>query len=326
MPAQRAAQVALDVVVERLERRDVEQAQALAPAAARRSRSIPQRKAASVLPEPVGAWMSTLEPLAIAGQPSVLGGGRSWRTCARTRLVSARRRSREHPSQIRVASAACRCERLYVGPGSTPAPSPRVPAPAARVRLLIAFSRRRARLEAPARAESGQNSSQTQADDDDSRSDDNRPRHLSRADDGEPPRKLGPAHRPARRALAVAATRKARGRARLCRRVAALGHNLPGRRDRRLSRRGRSGRGSPTQGQHPPPVHAPEGGGGASLPLYPGACPQALARVAGCAVSSRHPRPPSSWRQLSRPIRGLAPFTSSETGAMWSARYSRRAG
>jgi len=35
---------------------------------------MPERNAASVLPEPVGAWMSTLEPLAIAGQPSSCAG------------------------------------------------------------------------------------------------------------------------------------------------------------------------------------------------------------------------------------------------------------
>ena len=38
------------------------------------SRSMPERKAASVLPEPVGAWMRTLAPLAIAGQPSACAG------------------------------------------------------------------------------------------------------------------------------------------------------------------------------------------------------------------------------------------------------------
>src|SRR5579872_3480205 len=34
------------------------------------SRSIADRKAVSVLPEPVGAWMRTWPPAAIAGQPS----------------------------------------------------------------------------------------------------------------------------------------------------------------------------------------------------------------------------------------------------------------
>ena len=72
---QRRAQVALDVVVERLQRRDVQH-----PGAAlrRRSRGQPsraQRNAASVLPEPVGASSSVWLPAAIAGQPCA---GRGW--------------------------------------------------------------------------------------------------------------------------------------------------------------------------------------------------------------------------------------------------------
>src|ERR671931_614236 len=38
------------------------------------SRSIPYRKAASVFPEPVGAWISVCSPEAIAGQPSSCAG------------------------------------------------------------------------------------------------------------------------------------------------------------------------------------------------------------------------------------------------------------
>src|SRR5262249_13943135 len=38
------------------------------------SRSIADRKDASVLPDPVGAWMRTCSPLAIAGQPSSWAG------------------------------------------------------------------------------------------------------------------------------------------------------------------------------------------------------------------------------------------------------------
>ena len=72
-PASGAAQVALDVVVERLQRRDVEQAQALAPASRSAGRG-PSRNAASVLPDPVGAWISTLPPRAIAGQPATWAG------------------------------------------------------------------------------------------------------------------------------------------------------------------------------------------------------------------------------------------------------------
>ena len=35
---------------------------------------MPYRKAASVFPEPVGAWISVCLPLAIAGQPSCCAG------------------------------------------------------------------------------------------------------------------------------------------------------------------------------------------------------------------------------------------------------------
>ena len=38
------------------------------------SRSMPHRNAVSVLPEPVGARIKVLSPLAIAGQPIVCGG------------------------------------------------------------------------------------------------------------------------------------------------------------------------------------------------------------------------------------------------------------
>ena len=67
---QRPAQVPLDVVVERLERRDVEHLRP-SPASAR---SRAQRKAASVFPEPVGAWISVLEPVAMTGQPRSCAG------------------------------------------------------------------------------------------------------------------------------------------------------------------------------------------------------------------------------------------------------------
>ena len=53
--AQRRAQVAVDVVGERLQRRDVDQARAALGAARARRRSSAHRNAASVLPEPVGA-------------------------------------------------------------------------------------------------------------------------------------------------------------------------------------------------------------------------------------------------------------------------------
>ena len=84
---ERAAQVALDVVVERLERRDVQQPQPLARGLAV-SRSIPYRNAASVFPEPVGAWISDVPPVAIAGQPSRCAGVGALRTRPRTRPAS----------------------------------------------------------------------------------------------------------------------------------------------------------------------------------------------------------------------------------------------
>ena len=68
-PAQRRAQVAVDVVGERLQRRDVDEPDLLllARAGSVASRSIPYRNAASVLPEPVGALIRTCSPEAIAG-------------------------------------------------------------------------------------------------------------------------------------------------------------------------------------------------------------------------------------------------------------------
>ena len=66
-PGERAAEVPLDVVVERLERRDVKNTQTLPGSGV--SRSIAERNAASVFPDPVGAWMRTLLPLAMTGQP-----------------------------------------------------------------------------------------------------------------------------------------------------------------------------------------------------------------------------------------------------------------
>ena len=74
-PPQRRPQVALDVVGERLQRRDVDDPHARRRApASRASRSIPQRKPASVLPEPVGAQISALAPPEIASQPPAWAG------------------------------------------------------------------------------------------------------------------------------------------------------------------------------------------------------------------------------------------------------------
>ena len=72
-PGERPAQVPLDVVVERLQA-----GSRRAAGAPRRvsgsSRSIPTRNAASVFPEPVGAWTSTCAPVAIAGQACSCAG------------------------------------------------------------------------------------------------------------------------------------------------------------------------------------------------------------------------------------------------------------
>ena len=90
-PGQRRPEVALDVVGERLERADVEHAHRPEPAGRGSviSRSRHHRKAARVLPEPVGAWISVCRPPLMAGQPS------SW---ARVGVANA------SANQVRVAS------------------------------------------------------------------------------------------------------------------------------------------------------------------------------------------------------------------------------
>ena len=70
---QRHLQVAVDVVAERLERRDIDDLDFIRQrfsTACRSSRSIATRNAASVLPEPVGAATSVCSPATIRGQPS----------------------------------------------------------------------------------------------------------------------------------------------------------------------------------------------------------------------------------------------------------------
>jgi len=71
-PFDRRAQVSLHVDGEGFEGRDVEDAAALAlrGTGANIRRSIAARKAARVLPDPVGARTSVLSPLAMAGHPS----------------------------------------------------------------------------------------------------------------------------------------------------------------------------------------------------------------------------------------------------------------
>ena len=77
--SQRLLQVAVDVGAERLERRDIDDRRALlqpaSPAASATSRSRQLRKAASVLPDPVGAEMSTSPPARIRGHASSCAGG-----------------------------------------------------------------------------------------------------------------------------------------------------------------------------------------------------------------------------------------------------------
>src|SRR6201989_957283 len=54
---------------------------------------MPYRNAASVLPEPVGAWIRTFPPRAIAGQPSSCAGVGPSNACSNQRRVSAEKTS-----------------------------------------------------------------------------------------------------------------------------------------------------------------------------------------------------------------------------------------
>ena len=96
-PGERAAQVALDVVVERLQRRDVEHAQPLRPATRRAGRSRRGTRSASCRSRSApGSGRARRD--AIAGQPSTCGGvGAS--NAARTRPASQARRQRAGPSR-----------------------------------------------------------------------------------------------------------------------------------------------------------------------------------------------------------------------------------
>ena len=95
-PPQRRPQVALDVVGERLQRRDVDEPHARGRARrTRERRSMPQRKLARVLPEPVGAQISVLAPLEIASQPPAWAGvGPSKEASNQRRTGRAERRQR----------------------------------------------------------------------------------------------------------------------------------------------------------------------------------------------------------------------------------------
>ena len=84
---ERGFEVALDVVAERLERRDVDDLDFVGErpfSASRMRRSMATRKAASVLPEPVGAAMRVSRPAMISGQPTAWASVGA-RNCARTR-------------------------------------------------------------------------------------------------------------------------------------------------------------------------------------------------------------------------------------------------
>ena len=89
MPASGASRLLLDVVRQRLQRRDVDDLRLVRQPAARRPArtrsSIAARKAASVLPEPVGAAISVCRPAWIAGQASACAARRRGEACARTR-------------------------------------------------------------------------------------------------------------------------------------------------------------------------------------------------------------------------------------------------
>ena len=93
------AEVALDVDGERLQRRDVEHAAALARVGgtgANMSRSMAHRNAASVLPLPVGAKSSVEAPRAIGGQPRACAAvGASNDAVNQSRTAGMERRERD---------------------------------------------------------------------------------------------------------------------------------------------------------------------------------------------------------------------------------------
>ena len=103
-PGQRRAQVALDVDRQRLERGDVEDAAArpARPAGgAAASRSSDHRKAASVLPEPVGATTRACSPLLIASQaPSWAAVGATKAPVNQARVGSENRSRAVTPSSV----------------------------------------------------------------------------------------------------------------------------------------------------------------------------------------------------------------------------------
>ena len=105
-PGERAAEVALDVVVERLQRRDVEHAQALRPASASAGRSRRGRRRASCPSRSAPGSAVARRRRSPASPCSCAGVGAS--KCARTRPASPGRRrpaARVRPPGVRMTSA-----------------------------------------------------------------------------------------------------------------------------------------------------------------------------------------------------------------------------
>jgi hypothetical protein len=72
----------------------------------RESLSMPQRKLARVLPEPVGAQIRVLAPLEIASQPPACAGVGPLKDASNQRLTGALKGSRESDPALLFASAA----------------------------------------------------------------------------------------------------------------------------------------------------------------------------------------------------------------------------
>src|SRR6187551_1299576 len=80
------------------------------------SRSMACRNAASVLPEPVGAWMRTFAPRAMAGQPSACAGvGPSGNVSANQRAVGSEKTCSATPIASQIS--APEGEHVFVGSG-----------------------------------------------------------------------------------------------------------------------------------------------------------------------------------------------------------------
>ena len=116
--AERLLEVAADVVGERLERRDVDDLGAVLergrPRPCGRAASRQARKAARVLPEPVGAVSSTSWPSAMTGQPRPGRAVGSAKRRGTTRLPRVEHQGMEHAFSI--ASAASRLSPRRAGP------------------------------------------------------------------------------------------------------------------------------------------------------------------------------------------------------------------